>query len=58
MKAQRERSLISGMVKMEISSSSNNDNMSELRAAFSDIRIDSQPTMEVGTLSIFFSVHH
>ena len=45
MEVQGERSLISGMVKMEVSS--NNDSMAELRAAFSDVRIESQPTMEV-----------
>ena len=45
MEMQRERSLISGTVKMDVSS--DNDNMSQLRAAFSDIRIESQPTMEV-----------
>ena len=42
MEVQRERSLISGM-----DVSSNNDSMAELRAAFSDVRIESQPTMEV-----------
>ena len=54
---QRERSLISGTVKMDVSS--NTDSMSELRAAFSEIRIESQPTMEVvisGIFSLFLSL--
>ena len=53
MEMQRERSLISGTVKMDVSS--NNDNMSELRAAFSEIRIESQPTMEVCYFRDIFS---
>ena len=51
MEMQRERSLISGTVKMDVSS--NTDSMSELRAAFSEIRIESQPTMEVVISGIF-----
>ena len=42
---ERERMLISGMVKMDISSQ---DNMRELRAALSDMRLENQPTLEVG----------
>ena len=46
---------ISGIVRMEVSTVSSNNDMAELRAAFSDIRIESQPTMEVVTVLLTIS---